>query len=80
MDRQGAAVTARVLVLVGSAFLVAAAANLPPLKAVTQAVQDVDQNASVKIELADGRVSVESHSPRDALAAAIEDAGYSVVA
>ena len=50
------------------------------VKAVTQAVQDVGQNASVKIELADGRVSVESHSPRDALAAAIEDAGYSVVA
>jgi copper chaperone len=50
------------------------------VKAVTQAVQDVDQNASVKIELAEGRVSVESHSPRDALAAAIEDAGYSVVA
>jgi copper chaperone len=48
--------------------------------AVTQAVQDVDQNASVKVELADGRVSVESHIARDALAAAIEDAGYAVVA
>ncbi len=50
------------------------------VKAVTQAVQDVDQNASVKVELADGRVSVESQSPRDTLAAAIEDAGYTVVA
>jgi copper chaperone len=49
------------------------------VKAVTQAVQEVDPNASVKVELADGRVSAESASPRDALAAAIEDAGYTVV-
>ena len=33
MDRKGAALTARVLALVGSAFLLAAAGNLPPLKA-----------------------------------------------
>jgi copper chaperone len=50
------------------------------VKAVTQAVQDVDQNASVKVELAGGHVSVESTAARDALAAAIEDAGYTVVA
>ncbi|CAB3786115.1 heavy-metal-associated domain-containing protein [Pararobbsia alpina] len=48
--------------------------------AVTQAVQDVDQKASVKVELAGGRVCVESNIPREALAAAIEDAGYTVVA
>jgi copper chaperone len=50
------------------------------VKAVTQAVHEVDQNASVKVELSGGRVSVESAIPRDALAAAIEDAGYTVVA
>jgi copper chaperone len=50
------------------------------VKAVTQAVQEVDHNASVKVELSGGRVSVESAIPRDALAAAIEDAGYTVLA
>jgi copper chaperone len=50
------------------------------VKAITQAVQDVDQNASVKVELSGGHVSVESTAARDTLAAAIEDAGYTVVA
>ncbi len=47
---------------------------------VTQAVQALDQHASVKVELAEGRVSVQTSAPRDALAAAIEDAGYTVLA
>jgi copper chaperone len=47
---------------------------------VTKAVQALDQKASVKVELSDGRVSVDTSAPRDALAAAIEDAGYTVVA
>ena len=47
---------------------------------VTKAVHALDQSAQVKVELADGRVSVDTATPRDALAAAIEDAGYTVVA
>jgi copper chaperone len=49
------------------------------VSAITQAVQDVDGSASVKVELAEGRISVNSNSSRDAVAAAIEDAGYTVV-
>ncbi|HTJ95709.1 MAG TPA: cation transporter [Pararobbsia sp.] len=47
---------------------------------VTKAVQALDHTASVKVELAQGRVSVDTAAPRDALAAAIEDAGYTVLA
>lgn len=50
------------------------------VSSVTQAVQAVDQAASVKVDLAAGRVSVETSAARDALAAAIEDAGYTVAA
>ena len=48
--------------------------------AVTRAVHETDANASVNVELSAGRVLVETSSPREALAAAIEDAGYTVVA
>jgi copper chaperone len=47
--------------------------------AVTRAVHETDANAAVQVELSAGRVSVDTSAPRDALAAAIEDAGYTVV-
>ena len=47
--------------------------------AVTRAVQETDAHASVNVELSAGRVSVDSSTPREALATAIEDAGYTVV-
>jgi copper chaperone len=47
---------------------------------VTKAVQALDQKASVKVELSNGHVSVDTSASREALAAAIEDAGYTVLA
>ncbi|RKP57537.1 heavy-metal-associated domain-containing protein [Pararobbsia silviterrae] len=47
---------------------------------VTKAVRAVDEHASVRVDLAEGRVSVDTAVPRDALSAAIEDAGYTVAA
>ena len=48
------------------------------VRAVEQAVQDIDPGAQVKVELAQGQVQVQSGQPREALAAAIADAGYTV--
>ena len=48
------------------------------VRAVEQAVQGVDANAQVKVELAQGQVQVRSEQPREALAAAIAEAGYTV--
>lgn len=48
------------------------------VRAVEDAVQSIDANAQVKVELAQGQVQVESQQPREALAAAIADAGYTV--
>jgi copper chaperone len=48
------------------------------VRAVEEAVQGVDPNAQVKVELAQGQVQVESAQPREALAAAIAEAGYTV--
>jgi copper chaperone len=47
-------------------------------RAVTQAVKTVDPQAEVRIDRASGRVDVVSGKPRDAIAAAITEEGYSV--
>ena len=48
--------------------------------AVTQAVQQIDPQASVRIDRAQGKVEVQSSAPREALAAAITEEGYTVAA
>jgi copper chaperone len=48
------------------------------VRAIEDAVQGIDPNAQVKVELPKGQVQVESAQPREALAAAIADAGYKV--
>jgi copper chaperone len=47
-------------------------------KAVTRAIKQLDRSAEVSIERAANRVEVESSQPREALAQAIADEGYSV--
>ena len=49
-------------------------------RAVTQAVQHIDPNAQVSINRASGQVDVDSTAPREALAAAIAEEGYTVAA
>lgn len=49
-------------------------------RAVTQAVKAVDPAAQVKVDLAAGKVQVESAQPREAIAKAIADEGYPVAA
>ena len=48
--------------------------------AVTQAVKSVDPQAEVKVDLATGRVDVQSQQDHAALARAIEEEGYKVAA
>jgi copper chaperone len=48
--------------------------------AVTQAIKSVDPQAEVKVDLASGKVEVQSQRDRAALAAAIEEEGYRVAA
>ena len=48
------------------------------VRAVTQAVKGVDVAADVKVDLAGGKVEVQSAQPREALARAIEEEGYRV--
>jgi copper chaperone len=50
------------------------------VKAVTNAVKEVDASAEVKIDLEAGRVQVNSTLASDRLSAAITEAGYEVVA
>ena len=49
-------------------------------RAVTQAIQQLAPQAEVEVDLISGRVEVQSHEPRDALAQAIVDEGYAVAA
>jgi len=49
-------------------------------KAVTQAVQSVDPQAKVIIDRPAGKVQVQSNEPREAIARAIAEEGYPVVA
>jgi copper chaperone len=48
--------------------------------AVTQAVKSVDPQAQVKVDLASGKVEVQSQQDRGAIAKAIEEEGYKVAA
>ncbi len=48
--------------------------------AVTNAIREHDGAAQVQVDLASGRVAVESALPADALKAAIDEAGYTVTA
>lgn len=50
------------------------------VRAVEDAVQALDAQAQVSVDLAAGRVQVQSTQPRAALAAAITEAGYDVAA
>jgi copper chaperone len=49
------------------------------VKAVTQAIQLLDQAAVVAVELDSGKVVVDSTLARERIAEAIQDEGYSVV-
>lgn len=48
------------------------------VRAVEDAVQTLDPQAAVTVDLPAGRVDVASGQPRDALATAIAEAGYAV--
>lgn len=47
-------------------------------RAVTQAVKALDPQAQVQIDRTSGQVTVQSDKPREPLAAAIAEEGYSV--
>ncbi len=49
-------------------------------RAVRQALAQVDPQAQVQVDRAQGRVDVTSEAPREALAQAIADEGYQVAA
>ena len=49
-------------------------------KAVTRAIRQLDPQAEVRIDRAQGRVDVQSEQPREALARAIAEEGYAVAA
>lgn len=46
------------------------------VKAVTTSIHEIDPAAKVDVDLASGRVEVDSSRPVDAIAKAIVDAGY----
>ena len=46
------------------------------VKAVTEAVQSVDPQAKVQVDLAQHQVTVETSQEREAIAAALAEAGY----
>lgn len=50
------------------------------VRAVEAAVRALDPQARVRVDLAQGRVEVESTQPREALAQAIQAEGYTVAA
>lgn len=50
------------------------------VRAVTEAVRRVDAGARVEVELAAGRVTVDSPEPRERLAEAMRAEGYTVAA
>lgn len=49
-------------------------------RAVVHAVREVDTEATVKVDLATKQVTVESDAAREAIANAIQEEGYKVVA
>ncbi|MFZ9677346.1 MAG: heavy-metal-associated domain-containing protein [Quisquiliibacterium sp.] len=50
------------------------------VKAVTNAIQELDANAKVEIDLPSGQVAVQSSAPDAKLREAIAEAGYEIVA
>jgi len=50
------------------------------VKAVTNAIQELDANAKVEIDLPSGQVAVQSSAPAAKLREAIAEAGYKIVA
>ena len=50
------------------------------VKAVTEAVKTLDPQAAVQVDLASGKVEVQSEKERAAIAGAIEEEGYKVAA
>ena len=50
------------------------------VRAVTEAVRRVDASARVEVELAAGRVAIDSSAPRERLAQAMRYEGYTVAA
>ena len=48
------------------------------VRAVAQAVQQLDPQAKVNVQLDQGRVEVDSSQPREAIARAIAEEGYQV--
>ena len=48
------------------------------VRAVTQAIQTMDAQAQVEVDLAGGRVTVRSALPRERITAVIREEGYSV--
>ncbi|MEK9719464.1 MAG: cation transporter [Quisquiliibacterium sp.] len=49
------------------------------VKAVTGAIQELDAGAKVDIDLASGKVAVQSSAPETKLREAITEAGYQIV-
>ncbi len=49
------------------------------VRAVTQAIEDLDPEAEVKIDLASGQVEVAAAPPRETIRRAIQDAGYQAI-
>lgn len=49
------------------------------VRAVTQAVRQIDPQAKVDVRLDQGKVEVDSTQPRETIAKAIADEGYQVV-
>jgi len=49
-------------------------------RAVTQAVKSVDPGAQVKVDLPAGKVEVQTSQPREVIAHAIAEEGYTVAA
>ena len=50
------------------------------VRSLTHAVTTLDQTAKVEVDLASKRVQIESSAPLAALTAAIDEAGYTVLA
>jgi copper chaperone len=50
------------------------------VRAVTEAVKSVDRQAQVQVDLASGKVEVQTQQDRGAIARAIADEGYEVAA
>lgn len=49
------------------------------VKGVTLAIQALDPQAQVQVDLASGQVQVQTHLSREAVATAVTDEGYEVI-